>query len=357
MMRVVRDTDPTHYIRRALTAGLGIPLAAEALVNSDTQGSLGLYSYEGKDRRGDKSKRFMCLTNKHVTSSDTTKVYDYGRPGAPQQFADNCGCHRFQQVVDEARALIATKLGDTWLFAEQLADMATKPKSEDEEEAIANKEYKEWNDAYQRIIGYLDCAPKIAQDLDTRRYTRHLGVIALHHTKFKDGFQGSSVYLAGKYTRNEIELFVNPNSASQPYFKYPNDHLFRLSRFVDSKNMASSYILNENGNAGFIVAKDGQSTDLTFGRFSELEAYTCDNKKQKHGSFSIKGDSSVAIFNAEGKLVAILHSSMPRGISNHVTFGNPGHYVVGLIKEHYSHANFDRLKFNCKLKENSPDAP
>lgn len=117
--------------------------------------------------------------------------------------------------------------------------------------------------------------------------------------------------------------------------------------------------MDENGNAGFIVAKDGQSTDLTFGRFSELETYTCDefqhdswevavlNFSKKHGNFSGKGDSGAAIFNAEGKLVAILHSGMPRGMSNHVTFGTPGHYVVELVKERYPHADFERLKFDA----------
>lgn len=222
MMRVVRDTDPTHYIRRALTAVLSVPLAAETLANGDAQGSVGLYFHEGKDRCGNKSKRVMCFTNKHVTSFDTTQDYEYkGRSGAPQQFMRNCGSRRFQQIVNETRAFIATRLGDAKLFAEQLAEMLGKPKSEDEEEAEVDEEDKErkqqdlqraekdvvklgdflqlltstWSDAYQRIIGYLDWAPKIANDLDNRRYTRDLGVIALDENKFKESFQGNSVYL------------------------------------------------------------------------------------------------------------------------------------------------------------------
>ena len=217
MMRVAWDTDPTHYIRRALTAVLGVPLAAEALADSDAQGSLGLYFHEGKDRSGNTSKRVMCLTNKHVTSSDATKDYEYGRPGAPQQFMRNCSSRRFQQIVNETRALIATKLRDVEFFAERLAEMVAEPESEDED-AAADKKYMErkqqdlerdvvklgdflqlltstWSDAYQRIIGHLDWAPKIAKDLDNRRYTRDLGVIALDGNKFKESFQGNSVYL------------------------------------------------------------------------------------------------------------------------------------------------------------------
>jgi hypothetical protein len=222
MMRVVRDTDPTHYIRRALTAVLGLPLAAEELANSDAQGSLGLYFHEGKDRSGNKSKRVMCLTNKHVTSSDTTQDYEYsGRPGAPKQFMRNCSSRRFQQIVNETRAFIATKLSDAKLFAEQLAEMVAKPKSENEEEAATDEEDKErmeqdlkrmekdvvklgdflqlltstWSDPHQRIIGYLDWAPKIVNDFDNHRYTRDLGVVTLDENKFKERFQGNSVYL------------------------------------------------------------------------------------------------------------------------------------------------------------------
>ncbi|KZT38378.1 hypothetical protein SISSUDRAFT_1128831 [Sistotremastrum suecicum HHB10207 ss-3] len=380
LMRVVGDTDPSHYIRRALTAVSGMPLAADALAESGVQGSLGLYIHEGKDRRGNKSERLMCITNKHVISSNTGKDYDYSdRPGAPQKFIRNCGSSRFQQVINETRALIATKLGDVTLFSKQLSKMSAKLASEDDEEMAADEEDKErkqqdlkrverdivklshflllltstWSDAYQRIIGYVDWAPRIVSDLDNRRYTRDLGVIALDETKFKENYQGNAVYLAGKYTREDITSFFSPNVTSPSSFKYPDDHLFRLSGYVDATGLANPYLLDENGKAGFIVAKAGQSTDLTFGRVSEFEAYTCDksgrhswevavfNFSKKHGDFSCKGDSGAAIFNAEGKLVAQLHSGMPRGISNHVTFGTPGHYVVNLIKEHYPHADFD----------------
>ncbi|KAF7974286.1 hypothetical protein HWV62_12422 [Athelia sp. TMB] len=368
MMRLVRDTDPTHYIRRALTAVSSVPLAAETLANSDAQGSLGLYFHEGKDRRGNTSKRVMGLTSNHVTSADTTQDYEHsGRAGAPQQFMRNCGSRRFQQIVNETPLRRAARRNGG--------------EAEDEDEAEADEEDKErkqqdlqraekdvvklgdffqrltstWSDAYQRIIGYLDWAPKIASDLDGRRYTRDLAVIALDESKFKESFQGNLVYLAGKYTRDEINSFFCSNAADPPSFKYANDHLFRLSGCVDAEGLANPHLLDENGNAGFIVAKDGQSTDLTFGRLSELEAYTCDgsqhgswevavlNFSKKHGNLSGRGDSGAAIFNAEGKLVALLHS----GMANHVTFGTPGHYVVELIKERYPHADFERRKFDA----------
>lgn len=65
------------------------------------------------------------------------------------------------------------------------------------------------------------------------------------------------------------------------------------------------------------------------------------NYSRKEGDFAEKGDSGAAIFNAEGKLAAILHSGSPS------TFGTPGHYVVELVKRHYSHADFDCLEFEA----------
>jgi hypothetical protein len=127
--------------------------------------------------------------------------------------------------------------------------------------------------------------------------------------------------------------------------------------YVDAAGLAHPNFRDVNNNPCFVVAKDGQSTDLTFGRYSELEAYTCSesdeeswevavlNFSKKHGNFSAKGDSGAAIFNAEGKLVALLHSGMPRGMSNHITFGTPGHYVIEVVRKQYPHADFDRVKF------------
>ena len=107
------------------------------------------------------------------------------------------------------------------------------------------------------------------------------------------------------------------------------------------------------------MAEDGQSIDHTFGRRFALEAYTRGRLEHRsweaavldysrtHGRVSGNGDSGAAIFNAEGKLVAILHSGMPRGMSSHVTFGTPGHYVVELIRERYPHADLECRKYDA----------
>ena len=227
MMRVAKDTDPTHWIRRALTAVLGIPLAAEELEDKDAQGSFGVFFHEGKDRHGKKkSTRVMAVTNKHVVSKNVLKDYQHsGCQGVPKQHIRNCGRRRFEQVVNETRALLAKKLGDTKQFVEQLEELLANPPSEDEDEAPEHQldvERKQddlrrakvdvgllddflkllnstWSDAYQRFVGYLDWAPKIANDLDSRRHTRDMGIIALDEDKFLKNFKGNFVYLGALF--------------------------------------------------------------------------------------------------------------------------------------------------------------
>ncbi|EJT96658.1 hypothetical protein DACRYDRAFT_85650 [Dacryopinax primogenitus] len=384
MMPVTRDTNPTHWIRRALTAVLGIPIVAQDMADKDLQGSLGLYFHRGKDRHGNKSKDVLAVTNKHVVSEKINDDYKYsGHHGERKQYIRNCGRRRFEKLLNEARALLAEKLEDATLFAEQLAEpVANQPEEEDPEynRDLKDKEQQlqkaqsdvgvldeflkllksTWNDALDRIIGWVDWAPKIANDADSRRYTRDIGVMTLERDKFVKNFKGNVVYLAGKFTRAEINACFYPNAANPSVFKYPKDHLFRLSGVVGPVALSTPYFVDKNNNPCFIVAKAGQATDLTFGRQSELEAYTCRDLEglsvsweiavfnwgsNKHSNFSAKGDSGSAIFNAEGKLVALLHSGMPRGTSNHVTFGTPGHYVMELVLQYYPDADFSRLKF------------
>jgi hypothetical protein len=71
MMGLVNDTNPTAYIRRALTAALGIPLFAEDMKADNSHGSLGFFFHENKDNSGNKSERVFAVTNKHVVSKVT----------------------------------------------------------------------------------------------------------------------------------------------------------------------------------------------------------------------------------------------------------------------------------------------
>jgi len=219
MMPVARDTNPTHWIRRALAAVLGVPLAAQDMADTDSQGSLGLYFHRGKDRHGTKSKKVMAITNKHVASKKTNEDYEYsGRQGARKRYIRNCGHRRFEQLLNETRALLAEKLGDAKQFAEQLAELlAERPEEEDAEyeKDLKDKEQdlkkaeshvgilddflkllkSTWSDSLDRIIAWVDWAPKIANNLDPRRYTRDISAMTLEKDEFVKNFKGNFVYL------------------------------------------------------------------------------------------------------------------------------------------------------------------
>ena len=63
MMPVARYSNQTHWIRRALTAVLGVLLAAQNMVKDDLQGSLGIYFHCGTEKHGKESRAIMAITN------------------------------------------------------------------------------------------------------------------------------------------------------------------------------------------------------------------------------------------------------------------------------------------------------
>jgi len=147
------------------------------------------------------------------------------------------------------------------------------------------------------------------------------------------------------------------NYNSKTVFKFPSGGWLRLRGYVPASLLAAPECYDSNGEPCLIVMKDGNTTDLTVGRYVGLEAYTCDefdnettelaiyNYNKQSGPFSAKGDSGSAVFTGDGRLVGILHSGMSKGISTHVTFAMPAWRVLEHIKVRYPHADFWRETF------------
>lgn len=210
MMEVVDDTDPTAFIRRAVTAVLSVPLAPQALQHKDGQGTLGIFFHEGRDKNGDKSDQVLAFTNKHVVSENTATDYELGGSGARKQWIRNCGLRRFEKLQEETRAFIAKKVGQVKRVAEQLEENAftsTRAKGLKETELKNLKEdigilddflrflKSTWSEAANRAIGWLEWAPKIQNDVDHRRYTWDGAVFQLDKAKWAKEFKGNYVYL------------------------------------------------------------------------------------------------------------------------------------------------------------------
>ncbi|KAH9851130.1 hypothetical protein C2E23DRAFT_886869 [Lenzites betulinus] len=153
-----------------------------------------------------------------------------------------------------------------------------------------------------RLLRDVVDSSKIAVDVDANRYTLDIGTFELDSSKFtNDSFKGNVLKIRGVVTR---ELLANPDC------------------------------YDDAGNAMYVVAKDGNTTDLTVGRYTGLEAYLCD----EFGKESIE----VAIYNyskTSGNFSA-------KGDSGHVTFGTPAWWVADQLMLKYTvYADFNREAF------------
>ena len=148
-----------------------------------------------------------------------------------------------------------------------------------------------------------------------------------------------------------------PQSNGRAVFKFPANRQLRINGCVTRERLAAPDCYDSSGKPCLIVMKDGNTTDLTVGRYAGLEAYLCDelgvesielaiyNYNRQSGPFSAKGDSGSLIFDGEGHMVGILHSGMPKGASNHVTYGTPAWWIIEQLKLHYPYADFNRTAF------------
>ena len=148
-----------------------------------------------------------------------------------------------------------------------------------------------------------------------------------------------------------------PQSGGRTTFKWRTNHQLRINGCLTRELLAVPDRFDSNGEPCLIVMKNGNATDLTVGCYASLEAYLCDdlgvesielaiyNYDKKSGSFSAKGDSGSLIFDGEGRMVGIIHSGMPKGGNNHVTFATPAWWALEQLKVKYPHADFNRIAF------------
>ena len=137
----------------------------------------------------------------------------------------------------------------------------------------------------------------------------------------------------------------------------PTYRQLRINGCVTRELLAVPNCFDSNGEPCLIGVKDCNTTDLTVGRLAGLEAYLFDefgiesiepaiyNYDRQSGPFSAKSDSGSLIFNGEGQVVGNLHSGMPKGGSNHVTYAAPARWAIKQLKCKYLDADFNRVTF------------
>jgi len=88
LMGHVGSTDPTHHLRRFLTALLGVPLATQGMEKDDSQGTLTLWFHEDKDKNGDLSSKVYGVTSCARTPPPTTST-KAAHAETPFEFAES----------------------------------------------------------------------------------------------------------------------------------------------------------------------------------------------------------------------------------------------------------------------------
>lgn len=214
LMSHVGNTNPTHHVRRFLTALLGIPLATQGMEKKDSQGTLTLWFHENRDKNGDPSTDVYGVSSCHVLRKNTTIDYER-KDGASKDFVRVCGVRRFQRGLDEIKKAISDHGIRASYFTQEIDGLEETENPDDVADEIAKnrRSLAEENDAilqletmYEEVtkywfdiklyrdIGYVQHAKAIKVDIEGgTRYTSDWGAFLATEAKVRDQFEGNVV--------------------------------------------------------------------------------------------------------------------------------------------------------------------
>ncbi|KAF5381360.1 hypothetical protein D9615_008320 [Tricholomella constricta] len=380
-MRHVNSTNPTHHVRRFLTALLGVPLAVQGMEAED-EGTLTLWFHENKGKDGNPSYKVYGVSNCHVLRKNITVDYEH-KGGAPKDFVRVCGLHRFQRGLDEIKTHISSHSFYAELYTQEI-DGLEAMETQDEKvlrhistnqrnlndakeairqlEALYDEVTKHWPDIkLHRDIGYVQHAEAIKVDVEGgTRYTSDWGAFVVAEAKVKDQFEGNVVDLGSKYRLPDIVAMFCPRGGGANAFQFPLQRKLRIVGCATKEDLTNPTEFDSEGERCFIVGKDGNTTDLTVGRYAGLVSFTLNdvgvvsvelgiyNSGLEYSEvFSAKGDSGSLVWHtkdSEAYIVGQLHSGENKGgsTSNYISYCTPGWYLLAQIKKQYPHADFYR---------------
>ena len=154
-----------------------------------------------------------------------------------------------------------------------------------------------------------------------------------------------------------------PTNGSPTTFKWPDDGKFRIEGWSALDELLVPKDINSKHQRFVMVAKDGNATDLTIGRYAgllsftenevgitsmEIGIYNAGNKIAE--VFSDRGDSGALVWHIKedrGYIIGQLHSGDNKGgsTSNHVSYCTPGETLRANIMAKFPHADFFRTKW------------
>ncbi|KAK0192612.1 hypothetical protein F5146DRAFT_1040678 [Armillaria mellea] len=236
-----------------------------------------------------------------------------------------CGMRRFQRGLDEITKAIADRgiLADLWardlvkLQAKERQDLenarAIKAKHrqlDDETEAVADLEAlyndvtKLWsNIKLHRNIGHVQYAAAISVDVEGGTlYTSDWAAFLAAEVKVMDEFEGNVVDLGSKYDPQDLTDMFCPLGGGPTTFKFPDERKLRIEGCATKEDLAHPAEFNSEGQRCLMVGKDGNTTDLTVGRYAGLVSFTQNQVGIESVELGIynSGDKTAQVFSAKG---------------------------------------------------------
>ena len=153
-----------------------------------------------------------------------------------------------------------------------------------------------------------------------------------------------------------------PLGGGATMFKFPEERKLRIEGCATKEDLANPAEFDSEGQRCLIVGKDGNTTDLTVGRYAGLVSFTLNEVGTESVElgiynsgaepFSAKGDSGSLIWhtkNGKARIVGQLHSGNNKGgsTSNHVTYCTPGWYFLDQIRKKFKHVDFYRTNWSA----------
>ncbi|KAG5649256.1 hypothetical protein H0H81_005076 [Sphagnurus paluster] len=392
-MHRVDSTNETHYVRRFLTALLGVPLATEEMEEEDVQGTLTLWFHEVKDKDGNPSNKVYGVSNCHVLRRNTTVDYEHRGPGAPRNHVRVDGMRRFQRGLDEIKMAVAGHGISAEVLARRIVRLQAEERQDAENareiraiqrkltdkhkaiadrlEALYNEVTKHWSDIkLHRNIGYVQYAPAITVDVEGGTlHTSDWAAFLTAEAKVKDEFEGNVVDLGAfrpiflVFTSSNENTLIQRLSRGPITFEFPSESKLQIEGCATKEDLANPTEFDSEAQRCLIVGKDGNATDLTFGRYAglvsfvlnevgiesvELGTYNSDDK-----IFSAKGNLGALVWHTtndgKARIVGQLHSVQNKGgsTSKHVTYYTPGWYLLDQIKKRLKYAEFYRTTWSA----------
>jgi hypothetical protein len=156
-------------------------------------------------------------------------------------------------------------------------------------------------------------------------------------------------------------MMFSPLRDGATAFKFPVYRKLRIEGCVTKEDLANPAEFDSEGQRCLMVGKNGNTTNLTVGRYAGLVSFIRNEAGIESvelgiynsgvgnsvDAFSAMGDSGSLVWhttNDTARIVGQLHSGSNKGGSttNHVTYCTPGWYLLDQIRKKFKNADFYR---------------